>query len=46
MKLNNLKAEVGKYPGGHRSVNIHTLSGTLEIEGPRLTSTIRHHWKD
>ncbi len=40
---------VGKYPDGHRSVNMHKLAGTMdiEIEGlGRLTSTIRHDWKD
>ena len=40
---------VGKYPDGHRSVNMHKLTGIMdiEIEGlGRLTSTIRHDWKD
>lgn len=39
---------VGKFPNGHRSVNMHKLSGVIdiEIEGlGRLTNPVVHDWK-
>ena len=39
---------VGKFPNGHRSVNMHKLSGTIdiEIEGlGRLSNPVVHDWK-
>jgi len=39
---------VGKYPNGHRSVNLHKLSGTLDIEVEglgRLSSPVVHAWE-
>lgn len=40
---------VGKFPNGHRSVNLHKLTGVLdiEIEGlGHLTSPVVHSWED
>ena len=40
---------VGKYPDGHRSVNLHKLRGTMEIEIEglgRLANPIVHDWSD
>ena len=39
---------VGKFPNGHRSVNMHKLSGVIdiEIEGlGRLSNPVVHNWK-
>ena len=39
---------VGKFPNGHRSVNMHKLSGVIdiEIEGlGRLSTPVVHNWK-
>ncbi len=40
---------VGKFPNGHRSVNMHQLSGVIdiEIEGlGRLSNPVVHSWKE
>jgi len=39
---------VGKFPNGHRSVNMHAMSGVIdiEIEGlGRLSNPVVHAWK-
>jgi len=40
---------VGRFPNGHRSVNLYEMSGTLDIEVEglgRLSNPVVHAWKD